>query len=285
MSARVKDPYQRVSQALNRTLLHLILVGGAVTMVMPFVWMLSSSLKTNLEVFHIPPTFIPTVPQWHNYVDIFKVVPYGRWFLNSVIIAVTQTVLYLFVASLAGFTFARMRFPGREAIFTLYLATLMVPGQVTLIPKFLLMKQLHLINTYAAVILPGIFNAYGVFLLRQFLMTLPDSLEEAAILDGASYFRIYWNIILPLAGPALATLGLFGFMGAWNDFLWPLIVINSDHMKPLSVGLASFHGLYETNWPYLMAASTVALVPIILIFTAAQKYFVQGIALTGLKEG
>jgi len=210
---------------------------------------------------------------------------YGRWFLNSVIIAVTQTVLYLFVASLAGFTFARMRFPGREAIFTLYLATLMVPGQVTLIPKFLLMKQLHLINTYAAVILPGIFNAYGVFLLRQFLMTLPDSLEEAAILDGASYFRIYWNIILPLAGPALATLGLFGFMGAWNDFLWPLIVINSDHMKPLSVGLASFHGLYETNWPYLMAASTVALVPIILIFTAAQKYFVQGIALTGLKEG
>jgi len=285
MSARVKDPYQRVSQALNRTLLHLILVGGAVTMVMPFVWMLSSSLKTNLEVFHIPPTFIPTVPQWHNYVDIFKVVPYGRWFLNSVIIAVTQTVLYLFVASLAGFTFARMRFPGREAIFTLYLATLMVPGQVTLIPKFLLMKQLHLINTYAAVILPGIFNAYGVFLLRQFLMTLPDSLEEAAILDGASYFRIYWNIILPLAGPALATLGLFGFMGAWNDFLWPLIVINSDHMKPLSVGLASFHGLYETNWPYLMAASTVALVPIILIFTAAQKYFVQGIALTCLKEG
>jgi len=285
MSARVKDPYQRVSQALNRTLLHLILVGGAVTMVMPFVWMLSSSLKTNLEVFHIPPTFIPTVPQWHNYVDIFKVVPYGRWFLNSVIIAVTQTVLYLFVASLAGFTFARMRFPGREAIFTLYLATLMVPGQVTLIPKFLRMKQLHLINTYAAVILPGIFNAYGVFLLRQFLMTLPDSLEEAAILDGASYFRIYWNIILPLAGPALATLGLFGFMGAWNDFLWPLIVINSDHMKPLSVGLASFHGLYETNWPYLMAASTVALVPIILIFTAAQKYFVQGIALTGLKEG
>ena len=283
MSARVKDPYQRVSQALNRTLLHLILVGGAVTMVMPFVWMLSSSLKTNLEVFHIPPTFIPTVPQWHNYVEIFKVVPYGRWFLNSAFIAIVQTVLYLFVASLAGFTFARMYFPGRELIFTLYLATLMVPGEVTLIPKFILMKELHLIDTFAAVILPGVFNAYGVFLLRQFFMTLPDSLEEAAILDGASYFRIYWNIILPLAGPGLATLSLFSFMGAWNDFLWPLIVINAESMKPLSVGLASFHGLYETNWPYLMAASTVALIPIIIVFVIAQKYFVRGIALTGLK--
>jgi len=285
MLARTRDPYQRVSRAMSRIVIHIILLGGATTMVVPFVWMLSSSLKTNLEVFYIPPTLIPSTFQWHNYLDIFKVVPYGRWFFNSVVIAVTQTVLYLFVASLAGFTFSRMRFPGREAIFTLYLATLMVPGQVTLIPKFLLMKELHLINTYAAVILPGIFNAYGVFLLRQFFMTLPESLEESAIIDGASYFRIYWNIILPLAGPALATLGLFGFMGAWNDFLWPLIVINSEHMKPLSVGLASFHGLYETNWPYLMAASTVALIPIIIIFVAAQKYFVQGIALTGLKEG
>lgn len=284
MAIRTGDPYQRISQAMGRTILHIVLLGGAVTMVAPFVWMVSSSLKKNLEVFHIPPTLIPAVPQWHNYIEIFKVVPYSRWFLNSTFIAVTQTVLYLFVASLAGYTFSRLRFPGREAIFTLYLATLMVPGEVTLIPKFILMKELHLIDTFAAVILPGAFNAYGVFLLRQFFMTLPDSLEEAAILDGASYFRIYWNIILPLAGPALATLGLFSFMGAWNDFLWPLIVINSENMKPLSVGLASFHGLYETNWPYLMAASTVALIPIVLIFIVAQKYFVQGIALTGLKE-
>ena len=284
MAIRTGDPYQRVSQAMSRTVLHIVLLGGAVTMVAPFVWMVSSSLKKNLEVFHIPPTLIPAVPQWHNYIEIFKVVPYSRWFLNSTFIAVTQTVLYLFIASLAGYTFSRLRFPGREAIFTLYLATLMVPGEVTLIPRFILMKELHLIDTFAAVILPGAFNAYGVFLLRQFFMTLPDSLEEAAILDGASYFRIYWNIILPLAGPALATLGLFSFMGAWNDFLWPLIVINSENMKPLSVGLASFHGLYETNWPLLMAASTVALIPIVIIFIVAQKYFVQGIALTGLKE-
>jgi len=268
---------------MTRLIIHIILLGGATTMIVPFVWMLSSSLKRNLEVFYIPPTLIPSVPQWHNYVEIFKVVPYGRWFLNSAFIAIVQTVLYLFVASLAGFTFARMYFPGRELIFTLYLATLMVPGEVTLIPKFILMKELHLIDTFAAVILPGVFNAYGVFLLRQFFMTLPDSLEEAAILDGASYFRIYWNIILPLAGPGLATLSLFSFMGAWNDFLWPLIVINAESMKPLSVGLASFHGLYETNWPYLMAASTVALIPIIIVFVIAQKYFVRGIALTGLK--
>jgi len=285
MLAKAEDPYQRLSRALSHTVIHLILLGGAVTMVIPFVWMLSSSLKTNLEVFHVPPTLIPPVPQWHNYVEIFRVVPYGHWFLNSVIITVSQTLLYLFVASLAGFTFARMRFPGREAIFTLYLATLMVPSQVTLIPKFILIKQLHLMDTLIAVILPGVFNAYGVFLLRQFFMTLPESLEEAAIIDGASYFRIYWNIILPLAGPALATLAIFSFRGAWNDFMWPLIVINSEEKKPLSVGLASFHGLYETNWPYLMAASTVALIPIIIVFVAAQKYFVRGIALTGLKEG
>ena len=284
MAIATRGSYQRISRATGRIILHVILLGGAVTMVAPFVWMLSSSLKKNLEVFHIPPTLIPAVPQWHNYIEIFKVVPYSRWFLNSTFIAVTQTVLYLFVASLAGYTFSRLRFPGREAIFTLYLATMMVPGEVTLIPKFILMKELHLIDTFAAVILPGVFNAYGVFLLRQFFMTLPDSLEEAAILDGASYFRIYWNIILPLSGPALATLGLFSFMGAWNDFLWPLIVINSENMKPLSVGLASFHGLYETNWPLLMAASTVALIPIVIIFVVAQKYFVQGIALTGVKE-
>ena len=284
MTVRTRDPYRRVSQAMSRTVLHIVLLGGAVTMVTPFVWMLSSSLKTNLEVFQIPPTLIPSVAQWHNYVEIFQVVPYGRWFLNSLFITLAQTLLYLFVASLAGYTFARLRFPGREAIFTLFLATLMVPGEVTLIPRFILMKELDLIDTFTAVILPGVFNAYGVFLLRQFFMTLPESLEEAAILDGASYFRIYWNIILPLAGPALATLAIFSFRGAWNDFLWPLIVINSENMKPLSVGLASFHGLYETNWPLLMAASTVALIPIVIVFVVAQKYFVQGIAMTGLKE-
>ncbi len=285
MPTKARGPNQRVSQAMGRIISHIILLGGAITMVVPFVWMLSSSLKTNLEVFRIPPTFIPDVAQWQNYIEIFKVVPYGRWFLNSLFITVVQTVLYMFIASLAGFTFARLRFPGRDVIFTLYLATLMVPGEVTLIPKFILMRKLELIDTLTAVILPGIFNAYGVFLLRQFFMTLPESLEEAAILDGASYFRIYWNIILPLAGPALATLAIFSFRGAWNDFTWPLIVINSEHLKPLSVGLASFHGLYETNWPYLMAASTVALIPIIIVFVAAQKYFVRGIALTGLKEG
>jgi len=285
MPTKARGPNQRVSQAMGRITSHIILLGGAITMVVPFVWMLSSSLKTNLEVFRIPPTFIPDVAQWQNYIEIFKVVPYGRWFLNSLFITVVQTVLYMFIASLAGFTFARLRFPGRDVIFTLYLATLMVPGEVTLIPKFILMRKLELIDTLTAVILPGIFNAYGVFLLRQFFMTLPESLEEAAILDGASYFRIYWNIILPLAGPALATLAIFSFRGAWNDFTWPLIVINSEHLKPLSVGLASFHGLYETNWPYLMAASTVALIPIIIVFVAAQKYFVRGIALTGLKEG
>jgi len=283
LAERARDPRRRVSQALNRTILYLVLLGGATTMVVPFLWMLSTSLKTNLEVFHFPPTFIPEVAQWQNYVQIFKVVPFARWFLNSLFITLAQTLLYLLVASLAAYTFARLHFPGRDALFVLYLATLMVPAEVTLIPKFILMKEFHLIDTFTAVILPGVFNAYGVFLLRQFFMSLPDSLEEAAILDGASYFKIYWRLVLPLSGPALATLGVFSFRGAWNDFIWPLIVINTENMKPLSVGLSSFHGLYETNWPQLMAASTVALIPIIVVFVAAQKYFVQGIAMTGLK--
>jgi len=283
MQSEMGDPYRRVSRTMTRTVIYLILVGGALTMVVPFIWMVSTALKTNLEVFTFPPTFIPEVPQWNNFVDIFEIVPYGRWFLNSIFITLVQTALYLFVASLAAFVFARLHFPGRDTIFMLYLATLMIPVEVTLVPKFILMKELHLIDTYPAVILPGVFNAYGVFLLRQFFLTLPESLEEAAILDGASYFRIYRSIILPLSGPGLATLAIFAFMGAWNDFLWPLIVINTDIMKPLSVGLASFHGLYETNWPYLMAASTLALVPIVLVFVFAQKYFVEGIALTGVK--
>ena len=283
MQSEMGDPYRRVSRTMTRTVIYLILVGGALTMVLPFIWMVSTALKTNLEVFTFPPTFIPEVPQWNNFVDIFEIVPYGRWFLNSIFITLVQTALYLFVASLAAFVFARLHFPGRDTIFMLYLATLMIPVEVTLVPKFILMKELHLIDTYPAVILPGVFNAYGVFLLRQFFLTLPESLEEAAILDGASYFRIYRSIILPLSGPGLATLAIFAFMGAWNDFLWPLIVINTDIMKPLSVGLASFHGLYETNWPYLMAASTLALVPIVLVFVFAQKYFVEGIALTGVK--
>lgn len=283
MQSEMGDPYRRVSRTITRTVIYLILVGGALTMVVPFIWMISTALKTNLEVFTFPPTFIPEVPQWNNFTDIFEIVPYGRWFFNSIFITLVQTALYLFVASLAAFVFARLHFPGRDTIFMLYLVTLMIPGEVTLVPKFILMKELHLIDTYPAVILPGVFNAYGVFLLRQFFLTLPESLEEAAILDGASYFRIYRSIILPLSGPGLATLAIFAFMGAWNDFLWPLIVINTDIMKPLSVGLASFHGLYETNWPYLMAASTLALVPIVLVFVFAQKYFVEGIALTGVK--
>ena len=283
MQSEMGDPYRRVKRTMTRTVIYLILIGGALTMVLPFIWMISTALKTNLEVFTFPPTFIPEVPQWNNFVDIFEIVPYGRWFLNSIFITLVHTALYLFVASLAAFVFARLHFPGRDTIFMLYLATLMIPVEVTLIPKFILMKELHLIDTYPAVILPGVFNAYGVFLLRQFFLTLPESLEEAAILDGASYFRIYRSIILPLSGPGLATLAIFAFMGAWNDFLWPLIVINTDIMKPLSVGLASFHGLYETNWPYLMAASTLALVPIVLVFVFAQKYFVEGIALTGVK--
>jgi multiple sugar transport system permease protein len=251
-------------------------------MLLPFVWMLSTSLKTPSSVFVYPPEWIPNPVQWKNYSDVVNVMPFLRYVLNTTAVAASITFLHLAVSSLAAYAFARLRFPGRNRLFLAYLATLMVPGQVTLIPNFLIVKYLGWIDSYQALIIPQIFTAFGTFLLRQFFLTIPGELEDAARIDGASALSIYWRIVMPLSGPALATLGVFTFTAQWNNFLWPLIVINDEQMRTLTVGLRALVGEFTVQYPLLMAGSVISVLPILIIFLLAQRFFVRGIALTGL---
>ena len=248
----------------------------------PFFWMVSTSLKDNSQVFLIPPQWIPDPIKWSNYLEMMQVMPFARYLFNSAFVSVTVTVLELVTSSLAAYSFARLRFPGRDRLFLLYLATLMIPGQVTLIPNFIIIRVLGWVDTYSALIIPAAFSAFGTFLLRQFFRTIPFDLEDAAKIDGASYFGIYWHVIIPLSGPALSTLAIFTFMAQWNSFLWPLIVTNAIDMRTLTVGLRMFQGLYLTRWPLLMAGTVFSLIPILVIYVVGQKYFVRGITLTGM---
>jgi multiple sugar transport system permease protein len=212
-----------------------------------------------------------------------KTVPFIRFYLNSVFVSTLTTFGQVATSALAAYAFARLRFPGKDKIFFAYLATMMIPGVVTMIPVFILLRILGWVDTYKALILPGIFTAYGTFMLRQFFMTLPKELEDAAKIDGCSYFGIFWRIILPLSKPALATLTTFTFMGTWMNFMWPLVVVNSHEKFTLPVGLSYFQSLHHTDWTLLMAASVMMLTPILLVFIFNQRYFVEGIKLTGIK--
>ncbi len=290
-AARPAVPYApsgaraRVSagRALGRVALYAIVWLGALTMLVPFFWMVSTSLKTLPDVFKWPPLWFPAEPLWENYPAVFDYAPLARYFGNTVFVSAARTLGVLATSTLSGYAFARLRFPGRDALFLAYLATMMVPDHVTIIPSFILMRYLGWIDTFAALIVPGLFSPFGVFLMRQFFMTLPKDLSDAALVDGASHFRIYRDILLPLAKPAVATLGVFTFLGAWNDFLWPLIVTHSEGTRLLSVGLAHFQDLYYTEWTLLMAASVLALLPVLVLHLVSQRFFVEGIAVTGLK--
>jgi multiple sugar transport system permease protein len=262
---------------------YLVLILGAISMVIPLFWMASTSLKETGAVFEYPPKWLPVPAVWHNYVEAWKAVPFGMFYINSIVIAVAQTFGVLLTSSMAAFAFARLHFPGRNKLFVLYLGTLMIPSAVTMIPTFVLMRWLGWINTYEALIIPGIFTAYGTFLLRQFFLGVPTDLEDAARIDGCNKLGIYWNIILPLAKPAMATLGVFTFIGSWNNFMWPLIMANDLEMMTLPIGLAAFQNTYRTDWNLLMAASVMVMIPSILVFLFGQRYFVEGIKLGGIK--
>lgn len=257
-------------------------IGGAI-MIIPFIWMLSTSLKSAGDVFVFPPKWIPKPILWRNYIDAWNAVPFNRFFINSIFVSVSVTLGQVATSCLAAYAFARLNFIGREKLFLGYLATMMIPGQVTMIPVFILLKKLNWIDTYQALIIPGIFSAYGTFMLRQFFMTIPNDLIDAAKIDGCSQLGILTKIVVPLSTPAIATLATFTFLGVWNDFMWPLIVTNSMEMKTLPVGLASFQGLYTTDWTLLMAASTIVLIPVIIVYVFNQKFFVKGIVLSGIK--
>jgi multiple sugar transport system permease protein len=273
----------RIKEKVLNWSLFCLMVIVAFIMLVPFFWMFSTSLKSLGEVFEYPPKWIPSQPRWENYARVWSVVPFGRYLLNSVIVSGSITLLHLLVASLSAFAFARLNFPGRDKLFLLYLATLMVPGQVTMIPNFILIKLLRLTDTYTGLILPNVFTAFGVFLLRQFFMTIPKDYEDAARIDGASRFYIYSRIILPLSVPALSTLAVFTFVFQWNNLLWPLVVVSKDSMKTITIGLASFQGMYGTTWNLLMAAAVMGVLPSIVAFLIGQRFLIKGITLTGLK--
>lgn len=271
----------------RKALSYLILTIGAITMVAPFLWMISTSLKTPDEVFSFQKEWwkewIPLTFHWQNYVNTWYVVPFAKFYLNSIFVTAAITLGQVVTSAMAAYAFARLQFPGRDKLFFGYLATMMVPGTVTMIPVFILLRYLGWIDSYKALVLPGIFTAYGTFMLRQFFLTLPKELEDAAKIDGCSYLGIFWKIILPLSKPALATLTTFTFMGAWMNFMWPLIVINSHEKYTLPVGLSYFQSLHGTDWTLLMAASVMAILPILLLFIFNQRFFVEGIKLTGIK--
>ena len=268
--------------AMGEGLLYLIMITASVIMLLPFFWMVSTSLKEPGAVFLYPPQWIPDPIDWSNYTRIFQVLPFSRFYLNSFIHAGSVTILQLITCSLAGYAFARLRFPGRDTLFMGYLATLMIPGQVVIIPNFILLRTIGWIDTYQALILPNAFSAFGTFLLRQFFMSLPEELEDAARIDGCGYLGIYWYVILPLSKPALTSLTIFTFLGQWNNFIWPLIVINSVEMNTLTVGLRTLQGQYNTAWTLLMAGSVLALLPILIMFFLGQRYFIKGVTLTGM---
>jgi multiple sugar transport system permease protein len=258
----------------------LALIMGSLIMLAPFFVMLMVSLFPK-EAF-LQRAFDLNQISLDNYVETFTVVPFGRFYLNSIIVSIGTTVLQILTASLAAFAFARLRFRGRDALFILYLATLMIPFQVTMIPNFILIRSLRWYNTYQALILPSAFSAFSTFLLRQYYRGIPLDLDEAARMDGASSFRIWWQVVVPLSGPVLATLAIFNFQQTWNDFLWPLVITNTEAMRTIPVGLSAFQGQYSTEWHLLMAGSVIALLPVLLIYILAQKWFVQGITLSGM---
>ncbi|HEV7812909.1 MAG TPA: carbohydrate ABC transporter permease [Leifsonia sp.] len=262
--------------------LYAALIVGALIMVFPFIWTLVTSVSPGASLTTTP-KLIPDNPSLAPYAELFQRVPFGQVILNSVLIAVVSTVFQLVTSSMAAYVFARMPFRGRGAIFVLYLATLMIPFQVLIVPLFVEMKSLGLINTYVGAILPTIASAFGVFLLRQAISTVPYELDQAATLDGAGHFRVFFQIVLPLVRPALATLAVFGFLNTWNSFLWPLIILRDPAMQTLPVALSSLQGQFSTQWDVLMAGSVVSIIPMFALYVFAQKYIVQGVAGAGLK--
>lgn len=276
---------RRVARILVQAAVFAGLCAVSVTMLLPFLWMLSTSLKDPGEIFLQPPRWIPREIRWDNYVDAMSVLPFGRMYWNTTVITITATIGQLFSASLVGFGFARLRAPGRDFLFLLLIATMLLPEQVTMIPQFIIFQTFGLVDTWVPLILPSWLGVYAfyIFLCRQFFMTLPLDLDDAAKIDGASYFTIYWRIILPLSAPVLASVGVFSFLYRWNDFLHPVIYLTDQSKYPLSLGLALFRDYSGIQWHWLMAASIMTMLPCLVVFFVAQRLFVSGIATTGLK--
>ncbi|MGM7721612.1 carbohydrate ABC transporter permease [Metabacillus sp. Hm71] len=271
---------------VRKLIAYIILSIMSVLCILPFIWMVSTSLKKPNEIFVMPPVWIPEAFDWNNYVEAWHAggLNFGLMFYNTMLVVIPVTVFTIIVSSLAAYAFARIQFFGRNLIFMMLLASLMIPATVTLIPQFIIFSKLSWLDSLKPLIIPGLFgNAFAIFLLRQFFLTLPADIEEAAMIDGCSRFRIWWQMFLPLSKPAIATITVFTFQGVYNDFMGPLVYINSSDKFTIQLGLSAFNGVYTTNYDLLMAASVFTLLPIIIIFLFAQRYFIEGITLTGVK--
>ena len=271
-------------QLIVKIVAHLILLLGAITMLVPFIWMLSSSVKSLGEVFVFPPKLFGEKIVWENYTKISSRFNYFAYFLNSVKVSAWVVVFQVFTSATAGYVFAKLNFKGRDRIFTLYLATMMIPFHVTVITNFLQMSIYGLVNTLWSLMLPASVSAFGTFLIRQFFVTVPNELIEAAKIDGCNPFKTFLQICFPMAKPTIATLSIFCFMNVWNDYFTPLIYINDSRKYTLPLGLASMKGMYSTDWPVLMAASVISVLPVLIAFLFAQDAFVKGVMMTGMKE-
>lgn len=274
---------KRVFSSLSVFFLYVMVLVAAATMFVPFLWMISTSLKAKQFVLSMPPEFFPRPLTFESYQRLLELLPFGRMMVNSFAIAIAVTIGQIITSSMAAYGFARMEFRAKNVMFLIYLATMMVPSQVTIVPLFILMRYLGWINTYQAIASPMVFTAFGTFLLRQSFLTIPKELEEAAFIDGASHWTVYWRIVVPVSRPALATLAVFAFMQAWNAYLWPLFVTNDENIMTLPVGLSLLHGRYLTEWNLVMAGAVVTVIPMLITYMLAQEYFVKGVVTSGIK--
>ncbi|SJZ98041.1 multiple sugar transport system permease protein [Pilibacter termitis] len=264
-------------------IVHLVLIIGGLTMIVPFIWMFLTALKTPTESTAIPPIIFPKKWQWNTFGDVAEVLPFMKFYINTALMVIGRVIGSVLFSAMAAYACARLKFPGRNLFFTMVLVQMMIPSQIFIVPQYLLVQKLGLLDTVPALIIPGIISAFGTFLLRQFFLSLPDDLEEAAVLDGASVWTIFFKIMLPLARSGLISLAIFTSLFAFKDLMWPLIVNNSIDKMTLASGLANLQGQYSTNYPQLMAGSLLAIWPMILIFIIFQKKFIQGIATSGGK--
>jgi ABC-type glycerol-3-phosphate transport system permease component len=277
---------KRTRQRLQKTAAFIVIAIGAVIIILPLAWMISTSLKQQMNVFVLPPQWIPSPPQWRNYADVFDGAPFGRYLLNSAIVTSCSVFGSVLSCSLAAYGFARLRFPGRDLLFLMLLSTLMLPESMTLIPRFIIFERLDWLNSFKPLIVPSFFGAaFQIFLLRQFFRTIPLDLEDAARLDGASTFRIFATIVMPLSKPAVVTAGIFSFIFTWNDFLRPLLYLNTEDKYTVAIGLLNYTGSDRIGpqMHLLMAASFLATLPVLVVFLIAQREFVKGVVFSGMK--
>ena len=285
VDATAKSPgmSRRTKEKIGNTVTYIFLLLLSLLVLIPFFWMISSSLKQDNQVFSVPIQWIPTKPQWNNFVEIWHQIPLLTFFKNTIFLSVVVTFIQVLTSSFAAYGFSKMRFKGRNALFLAYIGTIAVPWQAYMIPQFIMMREVHLTDTLWSLVLLQAFSAFGVFLMRQFYMSIPEELSEAARVDGLSEYGIYFKIILPLSKPALTTLIVLTFVNTWNDYMGPFIYLNSTEVKTIQLGLRMFVTLYDAQYALIMAASLVSIVPITIIFIFAQRYIIEGIATTGMK--